>query len=110
MKRRKKIRVYLCGPMTGYPQKNYPAFYMWAKRLRAVGYTVVSPEELNTLRTPEKLAMQRDIAALAMCDMLAYMPGHRTSVGAWKEKIVADLLDIPMMEVENAIMIGMRRS
>ena len=41
------MRIYVAGPMTGHPQLNFPAFHTEAARLRALGYEVVNPAELN---------------------------------------------------------------
>jgi hypothetical protein len=41
------MRVYIAGPMSNIPQFNFPAFYAAAKELRAQGFDVVSPAELD---------------------------------------------------------------
>jgi hypothetical protein len=40
-------RVYVAGPMTGIPAFNFPAFDAAAAALRAQGFDVVSPAELD---------------------------------------------------------------
>jgi hypothetical protein len=41
-------RYYLAGPMSGYPQFNFPLFHEVASKLRMQGYTIVSPAELDS--------------------------------------------------------------
>ena len=38
--------IYLSGPMSHYPDSNFPAFAAKAQALRVQGITVVSPHEL----------------------------------------------------------------
>lgn len=80
-------RLYMAGPMTGIPQFNFPAFDRAASDLRARGYEIVSPAELDD---PVDRA-----AALASPDgsALSYGTGVKKSWGeflARDVKLIAD--------------------
>lgn len=75
--------LYLCGPMSGLPDFNYPAFHLAAARLRALGYQVTNPAENGLPKdAPWTQHMRADIKALVECDGLALLPGHEHSKGA----------------------------
>lgn len=40
-------KLYIAGPMTGYPDANYPAFHVARDALLAHGYQVVSPADFG---------------------------------------------------------------
>lgn len=77
------MRLYLAGPMTGYAELNHPLFHKEAARLRALGFEVVNPAEINSDPHAKWLdAMRADIAQLVTCDGVACLPGWTTSKGA----------------------------
>lgn len=82
-------RIYLSGPMTGLPNFNYPRFHLEAARLRALGYEVVNPAELNEPADSRAACMRRDIQALMTCDAVAMLPGWTSSHGATLEHACA---------------------
>lgn len=50
-------KFYLAGPMSGYPQFNFPLFRKVVQQLRDVGMTMVSPAELDEADGVDKEAM-----------------------------------------------------
>jgi hypothetical protein len=96
----KASRYYLAGPMTGIKDLNFPLFHAEAARLRALGYEIINPAEINggaddllacASMTPEQLAahwqqcMRKDITVLMTCDGIALLPGWEGSRGACLE-------------------------
>jgi hypothetical protein len=71
--------------MMGYPEFNKPVFRAEAARLRALGFEVVNPAELNEGNDGDWLACMRvDIAAIMTekCDGIALLEGWEQSRGA----------------------------
>lgn len=96
----KPVRVYLAGPMTGHKDLNFPAFHAAAANLRASGYEVVNPAEIN----PDPNAcwtacMREDIAQLVKCDRIALLPGWEKSRGALIEARIAADLSMPRIYI-----------
>lgn len=104
---------YLCGPMSGYPRFNFPAFQEAAKALREKHFIrVISPAEIDT---PEDYAfameskdgnmarahkswgqfLGRDIALIAdKCQGIVMLPGWLGSKGARLEVALGLLLGL----------------
>ena len=91
-------RIYISGPMTGHLELNFPMFNAEAARLRALGYDVVNPAELNP--NPDAQwhdCMRNDLKALLDCDTLVLLDGWERSSGAHLEMHVAHRVGIEIM-------------
>lgn len=87
--------IYISGPMSNMPQLNFPAFNRAAAMLRAKGYTVINPAELDAQDVGPLTwegYMRRDIRALMDCTHVAMLPGWEKSRGAKLEKHIAEAL------------------
>lgn len=92
-------RIYLSGPMTGMPQHNFPAFNAEAARLRALGYDVVNPVDINPdPGTPWHDCLRNDLKELLTCDTLALLDGWMISQGAHLELHVAHRVGMRIVE------------
>lgn len=96
------MKVYIAGGMSGYPQSNFPAFYAAAEILRAQGWDIVSPAELDDAETVARALadapatktwgdfLSRDIKLLADEGIqgIVFLPGWQKSKGARLEAYV----------------------
>ncbi len=98
----KKIpeRLYVSGPMTGYPECNYPAFNEAARRLRAEGFVVDNPAEVGAEGGKYADLLRKDIRLLLDCDGVALLPGWSESRGAKTEVHVAETLGLEIKPLE----------
>jgi Domain of unknown function (DUF4406) len=85
------LKLYVCGPMSGIAQFNFPAFHEAAKTLRGQGIEIISPAEEDekhgiaqiAINSPDgRMDANGQIAGQTWGDMLAR-----------DVKIVADLVD-----------------
>ena len=88
--------------MTGYPELNHPAFHAAAAKLRARGFEVVNPAEINPIDTTLDWAgcMRNDIRELVGCDAIATLNKWWESRGAKLEVCLATDLGIKVHAVE----------
>lgn len=96
-------RVYVAGPMSGLPELNFPAFHAAAAKLRAEGFDVVNPAEINSDPAAKwEDCMRADIRELVTCDGIALLPGWGRSRGALLEHYLARRLGMKVMQLEVA--------
>lgn len=88
---KKKMRVYISGPITGYDiEERKEAFAEAEREMQKRGFETFNPiiNELPFDTTHEEY-MRQDFKALLNCDMIAMMPGFAASKGARLEYLVA---------------------
>lgn len=115
-------KVYIAGPMSGLPQFNFPAFYAAAEALRAVGYEVVSPAELDDADdagaamaskdgSPESAKrtwgdfLARDVKLLADTGItgIIFLPNWQKSKGAKLEAFVGVLAGLEFATLDAVV-------
>jgi hypothetical protein len=96
--------TYIAGPMTlvGPPTWNYPAFAAMAKRLRDLGWEVISPHELHAANEtiPWDWYLRRDLRELVKCGRVVFLPDWEKSSGAQLEHYVAESLGMELIYPE----------
>lgn len=114
------MKLYLAGPMRGYPEFNFPAFHRAAAALRASGHEVFSPAERDIERHgtdiskgnaagDEKVAekehgfslreaLGEDLAWICKhAEGIALLPGWQHSKGALAEHATANALGLEVV-------------
>lgn len=93
-------RVYISGPMTGYPEHNYPAFNDAERLLEIWGHI-----PLNPARHPDQACwadyLRLDLVDVASADGIATLPGWQESRGAQLEIHVAHALGILVLPIDH---------
>ncbi len=99
---RKKKLLYLSGPMTGVKDNNVPLFNKKAKELRARGYRVINPPELDKRLhcATWEACLKRDLTYVVKCDAIATLPNWQNSRGARLEVYVGEQLGIQNYPVD----------
>lgn len=93
------MKIYISGPMSGYPELNFPAFNEAAAQLRALGHEVVNPAELGEHADWVWADyLRRDLKVLLDCDAVYALAGWRESKGASLECEVARRLGMLVFE------------
>lgn len=120
------MKIYLAGPMRGYPSFNFPAFHHAAAILRSGGHEVFSPAEHDLKRHGAKIqdnptgdekiaeatvgfsireALGADCAWIcANAECVALLPGWQESKGAQMERALAVALGIQVIELNHGFL------
>lgn len=104
------FKVYVAGPIAGYPNGNIEAFRAAKTRLEAEGYEVINPHEVPPVEHPGELCppgppggenaegktlhnapcyMRNDLIAMLSCDAIYLLTGFHKSSGSASELAAA---------------------
>jgi hypothetical protein len=94
------MRTYICGPMTGYPDHNFPAFHAAAREWRERGHIVFNPAEQHggdpTL--PLEVYWRNDVSMILQVEALALLPGWEQSNYGKREILLAQGLGLTFFD------------
>lgn len=118
------MRLYISGPMRGYPAFNFPAFRAYANTLRRMGHEVLSPAERDEQNgfDPTGLTGWEDLSSLGFdlrealaadcrmiceeADAVVVMPGWEDSKGATAEVALARALGLPILRAVGQVLVA----
>lgn len=99
------MRVYIAGPIAGYPDANRAAFAAAAQRLRQAGHEPLNPHDIPPFAHPGDCPpgvpgsdsehhtapchLRADLVGMLGCDAITLLPGWVHSSGAFLEFSVA---------------------
>lgn len=94
------MKLYICGPMSGYEDFNRPAFYALEAHLTAKEYEVLNPARVGDGAISWQANMRRAITLMMQADALVVMDGWQKSRGARTEVYLARKLEMPIYDTE----------
>lgn len=94
--------------MTGLPNKNKEEFNRYKNELITLGYDVVSPPDLDN--EPDTgyddnyyRLLRLAISQMLTCDMVALLPGWKSSRGAKLEFVLSYSVRLPVVKADDLI-------
>jgi len=94
-----KKKIYISGPMTGYPEFNRPAFNTVADKIKSDGDIPLNPA-LSPDGLSEHEYMRLAMEQLLMADEIIFLEGWNQSKGARAEYAMAEKLGIEVRFLE----------
>lgn len=105
------MKLYIAGPMTGYPGHNLSAFAQAADQLRDHGYDAVNPGQRGVIEGWSWADyLREDLRLLLDCTGVALLNGWEGSRGALVEVHVAKHLSMPVEPIAVWLHNGARRN
>ena len=95
------MKPYICGPMSGYPDMNFPAFNEAAANLTTFGHEPQNPASYGDIAQPWEWNMKIAVGLLMGSDSMVLLPGWEGSKGAVIEYDLARKLKYPIYTYPN---------
>lgn len=100
-------KIYLSGPMKGYPESNYPLFRRVAAELRDEGHHVYNPAEFKHDGPHDTFPLREAFAEYCafICneaDAIVLLPGWEKSLGVSAELALAKNCGLEVIEYVSA--------
>ena len=95
------MRIFISGPMGGYPDNNKAAFYQAEDELRSLypHDEIINPARLVLSEEAQwEQWMRESFKLLLACDAIVLLPGWEESRGAMAEAQMGKLLGMPLWE------------
>lgn len=90
--------LYLSGPMTGYPELNYPAFNEAEIKLLKEGWSVENPASIGVVEGAEwEDYMTSALLQISKCGAMYMLKGWQMSRGACLEQLIAQNLNFKII-------------
>lgn len=86
--------IYISGPMSGYPECNYPEFFRVEKLLQQQGLLTVNPANNDTGKSYREIIRGDLLMLINNCDGLALLDGWEHSRGAKVERHIAEVMQM----------------
>jgi len=91
------MKIYVCGPISGYEDYNLPAFNEAEQTLKNLGHETINPCSLDgdgSRRETWESYLKRDLKLLVDCDAVLLLDNWHSSRGAMLEFYVATNLKL----------------
>jgi hypothetical protein len=92
----KPLTIYIAGPMSGYPESNYPAFHAAEASLTQAGHKALNPAKLPECADWSGY-MKLSIPMVCEADAIWLLPGWEKSKGACLELQIACALGLEVL-------------